>query len=103
MESEMKPSLRLSVIAAVTLGVASLTSTASSAQIIGGNRVALYDVVYYSDASKTTEVGRNYGVCYGGWGTPIWAGSSEFTSGQQTAFHSQEHVGWCTPEGIEYF
>lgn len=67
----MKPSLSLSVIATVTLGVAALTSTASSTQIMGGNRVALHDVVYYSDVSKTTEVGPNYGVCSGGWGTPI--------------------------------
>lgn len=100
----MKNSLHLSLVAAGSVAIAALTATAPSAQISGpGDRVALYDIVYYSDASKTEEVGRNQGVCYGGWGSPIWAGSSQYTYGQQTAFYGQEHVGWCTANGTEYF
>ena len=99
----MKSSLRLSLIAAGSVAIAALTATAPSAQIVGPGRVALYDVVYYSDASKTVEVGRNQGVCYGGMGSPIWAGGSQYTDGQQTAYYSQEHVGWCTADGTEYF
>lgn len=87
------------------MALATMSATAPAAQIIppGGSQVPLYDIVYYSDASKTVEVGRNLGVCYGGWGSPIWAGSSEFTSGQQTSFYSQQHVGWCTADGTIYF
>jgi hypothetical protein len=96
----MKISLRLATMTAAIISFAAVTTTAPIAQILpGGNQVALYDVVYYSDASRTVEVGRNYGVCYGGWGTPVWAGSSQYTSGQQTSFYSQEHVGWCTANG----
>lgn len=99
----MKILLRLAAISAGSVALAAISATAPAAQPIPIGQVPLYDIVYYSDASMTVEVGRNVGRCYGGWGHPIWAGSSEFTSGQQTSFHSQEHVGWCTADGTIYF
>ncbi|NBW08215.1 MAG: hypothetical protein EBR82_09330 [Caulobacteraceae bacterium] len=101
----MKKSLRLAVLAAGSIAIAGIgaAATAAFAAPPPPGDVALYDVVYYSDASKTVEVGRNYGVCYGGWNTPIWAGSSQYTTGEQTAYYSNEHVGWCTADGTVYF
>ena len=99
----MNISMRLAVIAAGAVAAASLAATAPSAQTSPGGQVRLYDIVYYSDSTKTVEVGRNLGVCYGGWGQPIWAGSSEYTGGQTTPYASNEHVGWCTDDGPVYF
>lgn len=99
----MNISMRLAVIAAGAVAAASLAATAPSAQTFPGGQVRLYDTVYYSDATKTVEVGRNYGVCYGGWGQPIWAGGSEYTDGQTTAYSSNQQVGWCTADGPVYF
>lgn len=86
--------------AAATVIGAAMASAATAD--IGGGSVPLYDVVYYSDASYSTEVGRNYGVCYGGSGTPIWAGASEFTYGETTPYYINERVGRCTAHGTEY-
>jgi len=100
----MKISLRLATVIAGSIALASVGGVAAALPgptPIGA--VPLYDIVYYSNATKTVEVGRNVGVCYGGWGNPQWAGSSEFTSGQQTSFYSSEHVGWCTADGTVYF
>lgn len=52
----MKISKRLVIAAAACLG---LTATAAIAQT---SMIILYDTVYYSDATHTVEVGRNYGV-----------------------------------------
>jgi len=95
----MKLSLRLAALTAATVALVGAGAPAALAD----PNVPLYDVVYYSDASRTVEVGRNYGVCYGGWNTPIWAGSSQYTTGEQTAYYSSEHVGWCTADGTVYF
>lgn len=93
----MKLSKRLATLAATAIA---FTATAAFAGPGGpGAPVILYDTVYYSDASKTVEVGRNYGVCYGGWGSPIWAGSSQFTDGQTTAYYANVRVGRCTADG----
>lgn len=87
-------------LAAVAVLGAAMASAATAD--IGGGSVPLYDVVYYSDASYSTEVGRNTGVCYGGWGTPVWAGASEFTYGETTPYYLNERVGRCTANGTEY-
>ena len=76
-----------------------LATTTTAAQVPPFSEVVLYDIVYYSDASKTLEVGRNFGVCYGGGWLPVWAGQSEFTSGETTAHYSYERVGRCDPMG----
>lgn len=93
----MKFTKRLATLAAAA------TAFAATAAFAGpggpGAPVILYDIVYYSDASQTVEVGRNYGVCYGGWGSPIWAGQSQFTDGQQTAYFEYVRVGRCTADG----
>lgn len=91
----MKISKRLVVAAVACLG---LTATAAIAQT---SMIILYDTVYYSDATHTVEVGRNYGVCYGGMGNPIWAGSSQYTDGQTTSFYANVRVGRCTANGPE--
>lgn len=33
------------------------------------------------------------------WGSPIWAGSSQFTDGQTTAYYANVRVGRCTADG----
>lgn len=83
--------------------VAASTALAATAAFAGpggpGAPVYLYDIVYYSDASKMVEVGRNSGVCYGGWGSPIWAGQSQYTYGQTTSHYENVRVGRCTADG----
>lgn len=86
----------LTLVAAAT----ALTASAAFAGPVGpGSPVYLYDIVYYSDASKLIEVGRNSGVCYGGHGSPIWAGQSQFTFGETTAHYENVRVGRCTANG----
>ncbi|MNR33754.1 hypothetical protein D3C85_1514540 [compost metagenome] len=93
----MNISKRLAVVAFAA--TAFMTTTAFAGPGGPGAPVILYDTVYYSDATHTVEVGRNYGVCYGGWGTPIWAGASQFTDGQTTAHYENVRVGRCTADG----
>lgn len=85
-----------------TLAVAALAFTATAAFAGPGGPgapVILYDIVYYSDATQMEEVGRNFGVCYGGWSSPIWAGQSQYTTGQTTAYYEYVRVGRCTADG----
>lgn len=95
----MTISKRFAAVAAVAgLAMAGATATFAAPPQIGGT-VLLYDTVYYSDATYLVEVGRNYGVCYGGINEPAWAGASEFTDGQTTRFYRQVVSGTCSGGG----
>ena len=54
----------------------------------------LYDYIYYSDATKTVQVGSWTGVCYNGW-----AGVAEFPDGTVTAYFDKIRTGTCLDNG----
>ena len=91
----MRHSLKFGIVGSIVL-VSATVATAQSSRL--GDAV-LNDIVYYSDASKTVEVGRNQGVCYGGNGSPVWAGQSQFTAGETTPYFVIQRVGRCLPDG----
>ena len=74
-------------------------ASAAVAQVPPFTPVILYDYIYYSDASKTVEVGYHQGVCYGGHYTPVWAGVAEFPVGTVTPYYDMVVVGRCTAGG----
>lgn len=76
-----------------------LVGTSATAEVPPLGDVILYDVVYYSDATKSVEVGRNFGVCYGGGWLPVWAGQSALTFGEVTGHYEYQRVGRCDPMG----
>jgi uncharacterized membrane protein len=54
----------------------------------------LYDYIYYSDATKTVQVGYHVGVCYNGY-----AGVAEFATGTMTSHYELIRTGTCTSNG----
>ncbi len=81
----------IKAIACVTAIVSAALSTAALATPWSE---PLYDYIYYSDATKTVQVGSWTGVCYNGW-----AGVTEFPDGTVTAHFDKVRTGTCLDNG----
>jgi len=57
----------------------------------------LYDYIYFSDATKTVQVGYQVGVCYNGY-----AGVAEHAVGTVTSHYVLVRTGTCTSNGTIY-
>lgn len=84
----------IKAIACVTAIVSAALSTAALATPWSE---PLYDYIYYSDATKTVQVGYQVGVCYNGY-----AGVAEFATGTVTSHYELIRTGTCSSKGTIY-
>ncbi|QTC87167.1 hypothetical protein [Brevundimonas pondensis] len=78
-------------LAIIALATATTLSATAPAMALSE---PLYDYIYYSDATKTVQVGSWTGVCYNGW-----AGVTEFPDGTVTAHFDKVRTGTCLGNG----
>lgn len=87
--------IRLKLLSAVAASAAVFVGAAAGPAVALSE--PLYSYIYYSDATRTVQVGSWQGVCYNGW-----AGVTQFPDGQVTQYEERVRIGTCTDGGTIY-